>query len=942
MKKRYLILAFMIIIQFFIIGSVLKNNNDNVYISKKKNEKTDGIISIMLENEDRTGYEESNSNRFPQKGYLLNLEKSKCVDSKGKLVNNKLTYENDAVVLEAKYTSFCYIYFDRIYKISELCNNGEQLGMCLLEHNEDILTLGDIIYSNMYRYNGTNSYVENNYVCFGTDNKNTCLNNKEKYLYRIIGVAGESNSSLNLEIGQIKLIKNETISEQVWYTSNTSDKNWINSSIYSYLQNDFLNNEIYFPSGWLNKVSSVKWKVGTILYNANLEQIDSLESSSITTTNSKIGLIYLSDYLYAHNNTLASDCNSKPCESWLHDNSNYLWTMAYARGSRPYSAWVINQNHFVETATIDKSFSIKPVFYLNSNELYESGNGTIDDPIIIMDKEAPENGSVVINDDADYTTSNKVNLTLNSNGATKMCISETTSCNNWEDYVTTKEFNMTTTLGTKTIYVYYKDDAGNLSDIASDSIKLYEIVSLPTQKGTLTYTASSQTPTWNNYDSTKLTITGTTSGTNATSYTAKFTPKTNYIWSNGTATTKNVTWTIAKAVVSVPSQKGTLIYTGSTISPTWNNYDSAKLTIGGTKTGTNTGSYTAKFTPKTNYMWDDGTTTTKSVTWTITKASGSLSLSKTSVSVKPSASTTVTATVAGNGTITVTSSNTSVATVTRSGNTLTIRGVALGTATITVKVAAGTNHTAPSNKTITVNVINPFGEKVMSLKPTGLNSSTMRGGLYRFYGTGTVNNYVCFGTTNKSTCTSNPGKYMYRIIGITSDNKVKLIKKEALDETLKWHKGTIQTTSADNWSKSDLYKSLNGTAYLNNSNYMTSDWANKLESYNWKYGKIGVDPTYSGDTMYNLENAWIFLGKSDSNPPNNDEWTMVLTTYDGGGNIAWYINNNEYDGTTTFEYGNVVADPVWYEKSVRPVFYLKSSVSYLSGTGTSSSPFIIE
>lgn len=66
---------------------------------------------------------------------------------------------------------------------------------------------------------------------------------------------------------------------------------------------------------------------------------------------------------------------------------------------------------------------------------------------------------------------------------------------------------------------------------------------------------------------------------------------------------------------------------------------------------------------------------------------------------------TVTVTRPGNGAITATSSNTGIATVSVSGNTLTINHVnqTTGTATITVKVAADTNYTAPADKSITAN-----------------------------------------------------------------------------------------------------------------------------------------------------------------------------------------------------------------------------------------------
>lgn len=64
----------------------------------------------------------------------------------------------------------------------------------------------------------------------------------------------------------------------------------------------------------------------------------------------------------------------------------------------------------------------------------------------------------------------------------------------------------------------------------------------------------------------------------------------------------------------------------------------------------------------------------------------------------------VTVTRPGDGAITASSSNTGVATVSVSGNKVTIKHVnqTTGTATITIKVAAGTNHTAPADKTVAV------------------------------------------------------------------------------------------------------------------------------------------------------------------------------------------------------------------------------------------------
>ena len=257
------------------------------------------------------------------------------------------------------------------------------------------------------------------------------------------------------------------------------------------------------------------------------------------------------------------------------------------------------------------------------------------------------------------------------------------------------------------------DAAQNAQDAANAALEavsgiVYTINVLPSQNGTLTYNGQAQSPSWNAYNPDALTLGGVTTGTNAGTYTATFTPKGQYKWADGTQTAKEVTWTISAATMTVPTQSNSLTYTGSAQSPTWNNYDSEKMTLGGTTSGTNAGSYNATFTPKTNYKWADGSTGAKTVAWSIAKAAGSLTLDKSSISLTAAKTTdTITVTRAGNGTITATSSAPTVASVSVSGGVVTVTAKAKGSATITVSVAAGTNHTAPSNKTCSVSVTLP-------------------------------------------------------------------------------------------------------------------------------------------------------------------------------------------------------------------------------------------
>lgn len=214
----------------------------------------------------------------------------------------------------------------------------------------------------------------------------------------------------------------------------------------------------------------------------------------------------------------------------------------------------------------------------------------------------------------------------------------------------------------------------------------------------------------------------------------------------GLTTIDGVTMTIpfgqsAETIEQYPSIVGNLTYTGSAQSPQWADYDSSKMSVGGTQSGTNAGSYTTTFTPLEGYVWPDGSADAYSVTWSIAKAAGSVTLSKTSISLGSGESTTFTVTRSGNGAISVSTSNAPIATATRSSTTVTVKGVATGSATITVSVAEGTNHLAASATcavtvaqmyTVTIEKasISALGEfywyfKINGTKYTGTSSVTL-------------------------------------------------------------------------------------------------------------------------------------------------------------------------------------------------------------------------
>ena len=133
----------------------------------------------------------------------------------------------------------------------------------------------------------------------------------------------------------------------------------------------------------------------------------------------------------------------------------------------------------------------------------------------------------------------------------------------------TLSYSNNTNVGTATITATGK---GNFTGTASTTFKINKAsLTVPSQSGTLTYNTASQSPSWSNYDSTKMTVSGTTSATNAGTYSATFTLKstTNYKWSDGTTTAKTVSWKINQYNISNVDVEpiSDQVYTESAITP---------------------------------------------------------------------------------------------------------------------------------------------------------------------------------------------------------------------------------------------------------------------------------------------------------------------------------------------------------------------------------------
>jgi len=147
-------------------------------------------------------------------------------------------------------------------------------------------------------------------------------------------------------------------------------------------------------------------------------------------------------------------------------------------------------------------FHVKAVFLDDSTGEDVWGPQTTRGPYYIDDT-APKNPSVSISGGASSTDSINVTLTLGATNATQMNISNTAyGAGQWESYATSKAWTLTSGDGTKTVYVQFKDNAGNTSQ-ATDQINLsVEALSVSASKTTvtrgttLTFSATGGTPSY--------------------------------------------------------------------------------------------------------------------------------------------------------------------------------------------------------------------------------------------------------------------------------------------------------------------------------------------------------------------------------------------------------------------------------------------------------------
>ena len=377
MKKKYIILSIItLVLLITFVTSFNYFKTTNTYVENNSNNQTKITKGISMNLEQTAGagdYKQVTQSSWPTEGYKFNAELSKCENG------GEISWDDTkkAVIVSGNLSDKCYVYFD-IYQLTlaeyiKSQYTGTQGENSLYYHNSSLANgAGD----NSYRYAGASASV-NNYICLGSDEA-TC---PDANLFRIIGVFGDKT----------KVIRTKSVGNKQWHSSQVNT--WSSSSLNTYLNGGYLTS-----LGTLkNKIATTTWKVGggswssigtSVPKTAYKNEVGS--SSSITTVNKKIGLMYVSDYYYSaspsawtlvgyNESDATKDYRAATSTNWLYLGSTE-WTIS-RNSDNSDNAFIVDYNGDVNYGNVNDYYGVRPSFNLESSVKYVSGSGSMSDPV---------------------------------------------------------------------------------------------------------------------------------------------------------------------------------------------------------------------------------------------------------------------------------------------------------------------------------------------------------------------------------------------------------------------------------------------------------------------------------------------------------------------------------------------------------------------------------
>ena len=253
-----------------------------------------------------------------------------------------------------------------------------------------------------------------NFVCFGSDTTPCPIEN----LYRIIGVFNNQVKLIKYDYADSTILgedgafsgvtnnnfysgkkNNATTTYRYFWNSNGTINDWSQSNLNTInLNTNYINYLGGNDSKWATSIASTNWQIGGNTY-ANIAEYNAKgiytneinNPSESINYSAKIGLMYISDYMYAMDPSgwtyLGFETTGLNDYRYIKDN-NWIYMGDYDLTITPRKdpeerAYRISRTGTVGSGLTSEAFVVRPTFYLNTDVEYSSGTGTSTDPIIL-------------------------------------------------------------------------------------------------------------------------------------------------------------------------------------------------------------------------------------------------------------------------------------------------------------------------------------------------------------------------------------------------------------------------------------------------------------------------------------------------------------------------------------------------------------------------------
>ena len=129
-----------------------------------------------------------------------------------------------------------------------------------------------------------------------------------------------------------------------------------------------------------DKAKTVPFTICTGKRNSTSEVKNNSEECKETLPNQRIGLLTLSDYLYASVDPNCKSAETKSCKNYNYLALNDSWWLVTANKEDTSTVFAVSRRGNVATELAANYALVRPVIYLNSRVLYKSGNGSLTEP----------------------------------------------------------------------------------------------------------------------------------------------------------------------------------------------------------------------------------------------------------------------------------------------------------------------------------------------------------------------------------------------------------------------------------------------------------------------------------------------------------------------------------------------------------------------------------